>query len=218
MPIRVLYHCCALNHWESVVRDQCAKILFSGLYDATDAIHCVCVGPEARRCGGLLQNFGFKFKVEACVPEDLSGERITLRHIPSVVKPEDCVLYIHTKGVTKIPPSECVYWWNLYMEYFLIRHHRQCVDLLATSDVVGLDYYPQSLPHFSGNFWWARGDYLLSLPPPDLEPGKDRYQNTETWVCGGATDKKPRLAQIAHSRNDHYTAALYAYRYVDAEP
>lgn len=216
MPLRILYHCCALNHWESVVRDQCARIIFSGLYDKVDAIHCVCVGPEARRCAAVLQRFGFKFRVEACAPEDKSGERISLRHIPTLVQPEDLVFYIHTKGVTKVPPSESVYWWNFYMEYFLVRQHARCTDLLATSDVVGLDFYAESMPHFSGNFWWARGDYLLSLTPPALEPDKDRYVNTETWVCGASENKTPRLVQVAHSYNDHYTVPLHAYKYVDS--
>lgn len=212
MSVRVVYHVCALNHWESIVRDQASKLLFSGLYDAAIAIHCVCVGPEAKRAAALLPEFGAKFRIEACSPEDRSAERLTLRHLSRLVTPADKVLYMHTKGVTKLPPSLEVYWWAFYMEYYLIRKFKQCLDLLDQNDVVGLDYYSLSAPHFSGNFWWARGAYLETLTPPLLEPDKDKYHNTETWVCSGNV----RLAQIKHSQNDHYTHSFPARRYVDA--
>lgn len=213
MVIRVFYHVCALNHWESILRDQASKLLFSGLYDETTAIHCFCVGPEAKRAATLLLDFGAKFRIEVCAPEDRSAERLTLRHMRGLIAPDDKVLYMHTKGVTKIPPSLEIYWWAFYMEYYLIKKFRQCLDLLEQSDVVGLDYYPASAPHFSGNFWWARGAYLQTLTPPCPDLDKDKYHNTETWVCGG-TSPRPRLAQIMHSQNDHYTHSFPASRYV----
>ncbi len=214
MATRVFYHICAMNHWESVLRDQASKLLFSGLYDVAEAIHCFCTGPEARRASVVVQHFGKKFCVEACDPEDKSGERFTLMNIHKFISPHDSVLYIHTKGVTKLPPSENVFFWNLYMEYHLIKHYQLCLEVLHQADVVGLDFYEKSLPHFSGNFWWARGDHLLKLTEYANEKG-DKYAYTETWVCGGHDGLTPRLAQLAHSRNDHYTTAFPPILYVD---
>jgi hypothetical protein len=206
-----------MNHWESVLRDQAGKILFSGLYDTTETIHCFCTGPEARRAALIVTRFGKKFYVEACDPEDKSGERFTLMNIHTFISPEDTVLYLHTKGVTKLPPSENVVLWNFYMEYHLIKQYQLCLELLEQgADVVGLDFYPHSLPHFSGNFWWARGDHLLKLADYTHETG-DKYAYTETWVCGGHQKLTPRLVQLAHSGNDHYTVPYHPIMYVDAQ-
>lgn len=213
--VRVVYHICAMNHWESVLRDQASKLLFSGLYDDVVAIHCYCSGPEARRAAHVIQSFGAKFRVEACDSEDKSGERFTLMKIHTHVAPLDKVLYIHTKGVTKLPPSENVFFWNFYMEYHLIKRYATCLDILDHADVVGLDFYAQSLPHFSGNFWWARGDHLLTLATYAEEEG-DKYAYTETWVCGGHQKLTPRLVQLAHSGNDHYTFPYHPITYVDS--
>ena len=214
MATRVFYHICAMNHWESVLRDQVSKLVFSGLYDVVETIHCFCTGPEARRAALVVKTFGKKFCVEVCDAEDTSGERITLMNIHRFVSPQDKVLYFHTKGVTKLPPSENVFYWNFYMEYHLIKNFARCLQVLEEADVVGLDFYARSLPHFSGNFWWARGDHLLKLSDFTAQQG-DKYAYTETWVSGGHDGLTPRLAQLAHSGNDHYTVAYHPSTYVD---
>lgn len=216
MAIKVFYHVAALNHWEMVVRDHVAKLIFSSLYDVVEAVVCICVGPEAERAGALLRGFGAKFHIHTCDSEDKSGERKTLMAIPSLVTAEDQVLYIHSKGVTKIPPSEPVYYWQWYMDYFLIKDHARCRTLLKDHDVVGLDFYPLSKPHFSGNFWWARGDWIHQLALYDGPEEADKYTHTETWVCGGHSPAlKARLFQLAHSRLPLYTVALKPSAYVD---
>lgn len=214
MAIRIFYHVCALNHWEMLLKEQVAKLIFSGLVDAADAVHCVCVGPEARKASLLLRVYGPKFTIEVSDPEDKTAERLTLRTLHAIVQEEDKVLYLHTKGTTKIPPSENVYWWNFYMEYFLIKGYRTCLDALETCDVVGVDYYPESLPHFSGNFWWARGKHLRRLEPPALQG--DKYTNTETWVCGGSQGLEVTVCQLLHSHNDHYTTAIFPRCYMES--
>ena len=220
MRVRVFYHICALNHWESVVRDQLAKLVFSGLYDAAVAVHCFCTGPEAMRAAALVQTFGAKFIVERCDAEDRSGERFTLMRMPALLDQdtahtdtETACLYIHTKGVTKIPPSAPVFYWQWYMDYFLIKNFKTCLAMLETHDVVGVDFYPASGPHFSGNFWWARADWIRALPLYDGPEDADKYTGTETWVCSGTS---PRLCQLAHSRTNLYTTALPPAPYVDA--
>jgi hypothetical protein len=203
-----------MNHWESVLRDQLGKLLFSGVYDVAQTVHCFCAGPEARRAALVVSQFGVKFRVEACAPEDTRGERLTLMSIHKYISPQDKVLYLHTKGVTKLPPSENVFFWNFYMEYHLLKNYMQCLEALDHADVVGLDFYPQSLPHFSGNFWWARGDHLLKLKAQDTIEG-DKYMCTETWVCGGHDGLTPILEMLGHSGNDHYTIPYPPRRYVD---
>ena len=41
------------------------------------------------------------------------------------------------------------------------------------ADTCGVNFYGDS-PHFGGNFWWARCDYIRALPPP----------TPRCWTCG----------------------------------
>lgn len=56
----------------------------------------------------------------------------------------------------------------LNVQYFLLREHERCIELLARYDSVGVDWNEARLSdgvrrHYSGNFWWARADYYLRL-------------------------------------------------------
>jgi len=75
--------------------------------------------------------------------------------------PEYLVLYVHTKGVTRNIPS--VQDWRKCMLYFLVKHYQTCIKLLESYDAVGINYMPCPLPHYQGNFWWARASYIATL-------------------------------------------------------
>ena len=51
------------------------------------------------------------------------------------------------------------------MEFFLITQGHQYLHLLDRYETMGTFLHPTLLhqPHYPGNFWWARGDYLLRL-------------------------------------------------------
>lgn len=58
----------------------------------------------------------------------------------------------------------------LDLQYFLLREHERCIELLEQYDTVGVDWNEARLAdgvrrHYSGNFWWARADYYLRLDP-----------------------------------------------------
>ena len=42
-----------------------------------------------------------------------------------------------------------------------MKEHKVCTRLLERYDTVGVNLLEN---HYSGNFWWARGDYYLTLP------------------------------------------------------
>lgn len=173
--IYVFYHIFCSPHTLARVKDQCTKLLFSGLYSRVDAIYCCFAGDETyfSQIESFLKSYGKKFQIHVKKANDTSFERLTLYAMREILKPEDKCLYFHTKGVTK-PHLEQIYYWNTYMEYFLMRHHERCIQDLDTYDVVGVKWSTQVGPHFSGNFWWTRGSYFLSLPdtigPAYLDP------------------------------------------------
>jgi len=83
------------------------------------------------------------------------------------------VWYLHAKGVTKYRSEEYpnVANWRRLCESVVVSDHETCVKALTLEnyDACGpLLNVEISWPHFSGNFWWARSDYLERLPKPSL--------------------------------------------------
>ena len=48
----------------------------------------------------LLTSFGDKFRVISAAVDETSFERATLRHVRNHTRPDDAVLYFHSKGVS----------------------------------------------------------------------------------------------------------------------
>lgn len=165
MPqLKVFYHVCAVGPWRDVVHDQLSKLLFSGLYHACQGVMCCISGPEAHAAAAFVTDYGAKVTVLAIEPKDESHERLTLLRMRHHVSPDDRVLYIHSKGVTKGGDARVAH-WRYAMEFFLIAKWRDCVAALGTGvNVVGINYRDTPSPHFSGNFWWCTGAHVLALP------------------------------------------------------
>lgn len=73
-------------------------------------------------------------------------------------------LYIHHKGIRYIDNPACRDWRH-YMEHFNVTKWRDCVEKLEEGyDTVGVDWKETPGKHYSGNFWWARSDYVKKLP------------------------------------------------------
>lgn len=103
--------------------------------------------------------------------------------------------YMHTKGASH-PDSEPVRDWRRYMQaWFNLGPIRALKDGLA--DVSGVNYQELPFKHFSGNFWWASGEYLRRFPEPT--PQEDRMY-WEKWVCS----LSPRIQCLHMSGVNHY--------------
>lgn len=97
------------------------------------------------------------------------------------------VLYHHTKGASC--PTELNEAWLDCMETACVRNWRRCVaDLKRGSDVCGCHWLtPENhlglvkSPFFGGNFWWAKAQYLLRLPPLPEPKWSNRYE-AESWI------------------------------------
>lgn len=108
----------------------------------------------------------------------------------------DFILYLHTKGVGKeINPA--IEDWVSYMTYFLIENWKVCINYLESNKTVGVDLRPDFHLHYSGNFWWARADYLGSLINPLEYRDVKKYPNAlnsarhnqEFWICSDGTEE-----------------------------
>ena len=190
MNVFVFYHITCLNNWKEIVQEQCTRIIFSGLYDIVTCIYSYAITIDREMVSEFLRQFGDKFVLQNTA--STGDEWFTLQHIHSLVDDDACVLYLHTKGVTRYNTTQYtihnqtfminelyqnIVEWRDLMEYHLIKNYRECIKLLNDKtqhiDAVGVNYCTNP-PHFSGNFWWAKGSYLKTLP--------SHIPNTEAWV------------------------------------
>lgn len=127
------------------------------------------------------------------------------------------VFYFHVKGGTSGPEKKWLNdkWWACMMKN-LVANWRRCVtDLSAAHDAVGVHWMvPPSTPVgqriFAGNFWWAKGGFLCSLPSimerdrikvSGLDSIESRYES-EVWLGNGS-----RIPRIKDYHGPRWTPA-----------
>ena len=107
------------------------------------------------------------------------------------------VLYFHTKGLSH--PENPNTRWRLNMEKYVLHGWRNCIlDLGKGYDACGCywltpEEHPtliQHHPFFGGTFFWAKADYLATLPPLPPPQFVHRYE-AESWI--GSGPKRPRV-------------------------
>ena len=227
-PVRIFYHVTAKGSYRDIIRQQMSSIIMSGLYRTAATIDVFVMGEtneELAAASELLLEFGKKVQIREMSLNITKMERLTLENIHNFVREQDRVFYMHSKGVTYDAISEIgtnAYWWSLFMQYHLIQGHARCISLLESYDVVGVKWENMQRPdakpgfHFSGNFWWATGAYLLTL---DHSIG-GLYHDPELYI-GSKAPKYFSLWQIP--TKDGRSAVLHDFpftpkRYIDANP
>ena len=170
----------------------------SGLFEVIDALHLSlhgdsAFGPSVRE----LSRISAKLIVHHAYDElDANGEASTLMLIRDYVihaSSVQAICYLHTKGATN--NSEVQRSWRRYMLDFVVFCWRNAEDKLRSYHLWGVNWsfssfhFDEQFPvdpwqrpcgHFMGNFWWARSDYLATLPPLNTNTGS-RYL-AEVWV------------------------------------
>jgi hypothetical protein len=182
MPkIIVVYHCLffmgeppeLLPQSLDIVEEQMRLMKESGLEDAADEIHIgVNGGEESKDFRSLLpQKANVVYHGLQC-----RNELRTILMIENLAKENpNCVLnYWHSKGVSHPPDSpygiNVSRPWRKVMEHYLIRHWKHCVAELENGyEVVGVRWltgmgWDKSQHYFAGTFWWARSNFLATLP------------------------------------------------------
>lgn len=216
-PIAIFFHCLfCLDRPENVLQRACQivhgqmqMVMRSGLGDA--ASHFL-VGVN----GGLESLVYTKLFLPPkakCVFHGLQShaENLTIVELEKWLPahPDWYVLYFHAKGCTHPPGSDYGLrvsdpWRNTMMGH-LIGNWRRCVaDLDAGAEAAGCNWltgmaqdHSQNL--FGGNFWWAKSDFLRTLPSiylrdrikiSGIAAAESRYE-AEVWIGNG-----PRLPKV----------------------
>jgi len=201
-PIAVFYHCrvsangdapIPFEHGISVVARQVIALRDSGLAEAASEMFIGVNGGEedTMAVSSLAPE---KAKVIQH-PDGSKGEHPTLHALQKWL-PEHRgwhVIYFHTKGATKPGNAFWDQWRDCMMKH-CVWNWQQCVlDLEMGFDTAGVHYlvpekYPGSVlsPFYGGNFWWAKSDYLLTLPP--IAPSavdRPSFYDAESWIGRG---------------------------------
>jgi hypothetical protein len=200
-------HCGQVGRWREILAELWTTADQAGLLSEVERMH---INTVAR--GGRLKKFGppldgdprVLWMSEADHNAD-AWEIATLERLPGLVKADDFVCYIHTKGT--LHPLEPGYQeWRRYMAWGVLERWHDCVSALeagATSAGVELCLAPWRdlvrAPFWAGNFWWARGEYLLSLDPALLD--KRNRWSAEGWIGSGAGFKPACLHSIGKAND-----------------
>jgi len=178
---RILYfHVCALKDWQERFQSTMDLVIRSGLYDCLDQVLIGFLGPHQWIGGDWFRKYD-KAKLRAYSQDKRWYERLTLHAMQKDSQSayeKDVYLYLHTKGVTKTGHVGIQDWIDM-MLYFLVEQHESTVSRLLEPgiDAVGCNFQPD-VPHFSGNFWWARASHIQRLPPKI----QGEYLDPEFWI------------------------------------
>ena len=217
--IKIALHITAKSHYQLSLQQHLSRLIFSGLYDVAERVYCFILGPndsEIDAAATFVQNFGQKVVIAGRNTNMSLYERFTLMGMRAHLQPEDYFLYMHTKGISHAADNIRIFDWIFYMHFFIVKHYRVCLRLMEEHfDLCGVDYLfpdPETpyIPseHYTGNFWWARASYYLSLP----ESVGPEYLDPEMYV-GLA---KPRYAALWASHVIFYGTEYPPQRFVDS--
>ena len=127
------------------------------------------------------------------------------------------VLYMHSKGI--VNSTLQTYLWAKALNYYCVEKWQSILKIFQdpSVDIVGLADQLSGSNCISGNFWWAKSEYIKNLPAPldsskyqkDPEkfPGRKNYRWTfEDWY-------QLNTPKICHIHNtgiaNHYDTPYY---------
>jgi hypothetical protein len=196
------YHLYTVNNWRQVLGEQILRWSESGLTGATTRIFASVVGPLADEGAAVLSALcGERLEVVHQSADGSSRERPILEYARRFCEEREPLAracwYMHAKGVSD---QHCenpnVSDWRRLLDHFAVDRWRDCAAALEDHDACGVNWHREPAPHFSGNYWWARPDYLRRLP---LRVGPANFDQ-ERWI--GLS--QPHVRCLHESGVDHY--------------
>lgn len=211
---KIFWHVNELNGWQTVINEQWALIKNSGLLDnCSEVVICTNGQPwtfqpwiNEQKCD----------KIRAINVHNSANhwEWPTLNYMHHMAKETEenyNILYLHLKGLTRVGNPN-VDDWRAFMNWSVIERWADCTSKLNEGyDAVSCNWETEPWPHFSGNFWWARSDYVKRLvdlrhPADSMRMNATQFKrheaggplwrfDYEAWVGSG----NPKWFEIAKS-------------------
>lgn len=213
--MRVYYHIWLNKEWRSIFNEQKEALVKSGLYNDIDQMAICAIGEKETFLeleNLLLDKMILRLMLEESKVHEFFILNYLYKDCKDWLKNNDYILYFHSKGVSydkNYKHFENLQDWRRYMEYFLIYNYKKCIECLKNHDVCGVNWWDDGKypPHFSGNFWWTKTDYIKKLSKP--VPGSWGRRNAEFWIGTG----QPKVKNLFTSGVNHYTTPFKKERY-----
>jgi hypothetical protein len=188
--IKIFYHTYLINSYKDIITEQLTNIFYSELYKNCQEFYIGVVGGEEEKkwITNLVEKYS-KIKLHFF---DNGDEKDTLKLISLKSKPDDYILYFHTKGITHSSITQNL--WRRLIEYKTINEWKKCVEILNEYDCVGPLYRENTFlgyfPHFSGGFWWSKYEYIITLDNSYLsEDYLHKRMGAEFWIGSNSNSK-----------------------------
>lgn len=174
----VFYHAALMSGWEPIVAEQMALFRHVGLM----SINSFVLGSNSDRCRflGIARHYGVAVEVVGTAAEFrlCEGPTLTAAHTWAQ-RNAGALFYVHTKGASA-PQDAHKRKWRRVMARYVVGGWRDVLRRLEVADMVGAAWqHSADFPHWCGNFWAARSDWLANLPTPD----EHRYSRPDfSWA------------------------------------
>eukprot|EP00966_Prymnesium_polylepis_P235785 5453163-Prymnesium_polylepis.1 len=117
---------------------------------------------------------------------------------------ETAILYMHTKGSTHKSREAAQVSWRRNLNHFTITRYADCLAWLSLGYAtcgphLQIDsHILVRWPHYSGNFWWARCEYIRRLPSPRPKVG-DLWERRATIMARSFSSELPTGRWLAEA-------------------
>lgn len=235
MKIAIFYHLFQTGNWEKIFYEQYIRIQKSGLLDNADYFSVSINGDlplplVILKDHNLIRN------------KNKESEYETLLELYNFSQnnPDYYILYFNSLGVSwdteenkdKLIPTpygdmrrkdigKNKTAWRKYLEYYNIDRWEDCIKELDQYDCVGTESAPQGFVgsethnylHFSGNFWWAKSNYIKTLDPTFMLRSKFGRFSCELWLC----TNKPKCKSFYNSNKNLYCFEIIQEEYTNGD-
>lgn len=191
----VFYHAALMHGWEPIVAEQMALFGHVGLIEIKGFVLSSCTADRDRfldvagHYGVRVDVVGESHEFRLC-----EGPTLAAAHTWAKENTAAAVFYVHTKGASE-PANPHKQKWRRVMARYVVGDWQDNLKRLEVADMVGCAWqHLCDFPHWCGNFWAARADWLAHLPTPDehrhsrpdfLWSGAHSWRDrifAETWV------------------------------------
>lgn len=198
-PIAVWYHCKVAGEGIpdpdialGIMDEQMKALKNSGLEASAEQIHIGINGQNWLEASALAPKKALLYLHGENSKTELPTFAFLRKWLPE--HKNYYVLYHHSKGVTQ-PEDDFHHHHRHVMQGFCVENWQRCVkDLDRGYEAVGCNWVdPITRPvlpgrYFAGNFWWAKAEYLLTLPAmPDHADEYNIFTRmmAEGWIGSG---------------------------------
>lgn len=194
-----IYHIGCVGCYLHVVGKQLETLHTSGLYDRMKKLIIFISNNNESdfMLKNILEKYDPKNKFVLQTSKHNLMEKFAINEFRRHIKDEAYVFYFHSKGVSHSLEEKKFHNWRKILDYYTIKQWKLNLKLLLRHAVVGCFLCKYPTYHFSGNFWWARTEYLMKLPNCG-----NRYLSPEMWI-GGNYDRN-RFVTFTNEKKFNY--------------